>query len=724
MVPASSMSSSTMTVSTLVETVSLNYEDFNESFLTCGTCLCVYDGSEHTPKLLPCSHTVCLHCLTRIAASHIRDNNTFRCPICRELITIPRGGVAALPPSFLVNQLLDLMSRQRREVVPKCSVHLNQELLFCESCDAVFCSLCTGGTHSSTPSPAHRGSYANPNTNLSNASTSCEHTVIPFSIAIKRMSEILLYKANECIAKLTSAQESVTLELQRLDSSTEKCLEAVNTTFSELAELVDFRKQQMLTAVSTAAMAKKKVLQEQHALIETEKSKVEQECEGLQYQVEVRSITQRISSLGEKLDSACILGDPRENAFLTCDFRHNDSVDTVTNSLQSIGRVRTSTTFPSLCTAVLDMAEVVKGLMCSVTLRTVDYHGENRVTGGDPVCAVFSPCDNEIQSQSQSQNNEGDPCEVFDNDDGTYKIRFRPTHSGQHSVRITVFDRPIRDYPLIFTTTEHNNPLRVWGHHGNGKDGMSQPVAVVVMANETSDDDYIYVVDSGNSRIVVFTRDLEFVKHLNNEGLEGRSCTGIACHNEDLVLVNWRTKNITIIDTEGETKLKFTHESLAEPTCLAVDPHYGHILVADNRKKLIFVFDEEGKLLFEVGTKESFNLISAIAIGPNSEIVVADSKILVFSSKGNLIRKICADDKAKGHYGGLTIDSEGRIIAAHTEKGRNVIQIFSLQDGTLLSTIDSNEHKLKRPSGLATTCDHHLIAVDLGHDCLKKYRYW
>ena len=26
--------------STLVETVSINYEDFNESFLTCGTCLC------------------------------------------------------------------------------------------------------------------------------------------------------------------------------------------------------------------------------------------------------------------------------------------------------------------------------------------------------------------------------------------------------------------------------------------------------------------------------------------------------------------------------------------------------------------------------------------------------------------------------------------------------------------------------------------------------------
>lgn len=145
----------------------------------------MYDGGEHTPKLLQCSHTVCLHCLTRIAASPSRDTGSFRCPICRELIVIPRGGVAALPPSFLVNQLLDLMSRQRREVIPKCSVHINQELLFCETCDTVFCTLCTGGSHS-------------------DSANSGEHTIIPFSIAIKRMSEILLYKANECISKVSS----------------------------------------------------------------------------------------------------------------------------------------------------------------------------------------------------------------------------------------------------------------------------------------------------------------------------------------------------------------------------------------------------------------------------------------------------------------------------------------------------------------------------------------
>ena len=49
--------------------------------------------------------------------------------------------------------------------------------MFCETCDTVFCVVCTGGSHNG------RGSAA--------------HTVIPFSIAIKRMSEILLYKVRK-----------------------------------------------------------------------------------------------------------------------------------------------------------------------------------------------------------------------------------------------------------------------------------------------------------------------------------------------------------------------------------------------------------------------------------------------------------------------------------------------------------------------------------------------
>lgn len=148
------------TTSTLVETVSINYEDFTEGFLTCGTCLNTYDGFQHAPKLLTCSHTLCKMCLESICGQPgVVQSGSFRCPICREIIPMPRDGVSTFPPSFLVNQLLDLVNKQRREIIPKCSNHLSQELLFCETCDMVFCNLCNKGSH----------------TNLNTAN--CEHTV-------------------------------------------------------------------------------------------------------------------------------------------------------------------------------------------------------------------------------------------------------------------------------------------------------------------------------------------------------------------------------------------------------------------------------------------------------------------------------------------------------------------------------------------------------------------
>lgn len=136
-----SVSSSSSMASTLVETVSLDYADFQENFLICPTCVFDYDGDVRAPKLLRCSHTVCKECLHRIADDarsagldsfrFYHETNqilfihllSFRCPICRQNIQIPPEGISSLQPSFVINQLVDLMSRQRREVVPKCCKH-------------------------------------------------------------------------------------------------------------------------------------------------------------------------------------------------------------------------------------------------------------------------------------------------------------------------------------------------------------------------------------------------------------------------------------------------------------------------------------------------------------------------------------------------------------------------------------------------------------------------
>ena len=49
-------------------------------------------------------------------------------------------------------------------------------------------------------------------------------------------------------------------------------------------------------------------------------------------------------------------------------------------------------------------------------------------------------------------------------------------------------------------------------------------------------------------------------------------------------------------------------------------------------------------------------------------------------------------------------------------------QVFN-PDGSLYSIIDSHGSKLKRPTGVAVTRDHHAYVVDIGLDCIRKYRY-
>lgn len=84
---------------------------------------------------------------------------------------------------------------------------------------------------------------------------------------------------------------------------------------------------------------------------------METECSGLQQQVEVREVSSRAASLGARLGDAAALAEPRENAFLAVDFAHNDAPQRFVDALGELGRVRTSTTFPGLCT--LQLGEIL-----------------------------------------------------------------------------------------------------------------------------------------------------------------------------------------------------------------------------------------------------------------------------------------------------------------------------------------------------------------------------
>lgn len=167
------------------------------------------------------------------------------------------------------------------------------------------------------------------------------------------MSEILLYRANECLSKLGSAREAVASELRRLEAAATAADEAIDRHFADLRAALDKRHSELKSAAAAAATHKRKLLEEQLKLIDAEKNKVEAECSGLQQQVEVREVSSRAAALGARLGDAAALAEPRENAFLAVDFAHNDAQQRFAEALCQLGRVRTSTTFPGLCTLQL-----------------------------------------------------------------------------------------------------------------------------------------------------------------------------------------------------------------------------------------------------------------------------------------------------------------------------------------------------------------------------------
>ncbi|CAH8504664.1 unnamed protein product [Heterobilharzia americana] len=732
---------SSMMSSRLVETVMINVDDFADNFLTCGTCFSGYNSNERAAKLLPCSHTICRSCLDRILSNEVQSE-TFRCPICRENIAIPSGGASSFPPAFIVNQLLDLLATQRRDVVPKCCIHPSQELLFCETCDMVFCSECRGRNHAVQNFVNDSACLAVSNSNhdtttpveTSSSNAGLNHNVITFNVALRRCSEIMLYKMHLCIQELNCAQQAVSGELDRLANNTTSCVESINSRFSEILALVEHRQGELLDSVKRLGEEKRRALTDQLSLIETERDLIRNECDRLKGVLDVRSITKTISYLNNKLDSISGLTEPRENAFLryqdcvgqsnhhnhrnmccaalkrsTCS--SSPSISSVTNPTESnirstppyhrrsnvcssstlqsspqqislpdiarclagFGRLVVSTTYPALCTARLP-SEMFVHLNAKCTIQAVDYHGRPQSNSGtDPIEVTFTDPRGHLV-----------PTDLLDIGNGCYELSMTSPSSGTHKLTVQILNRPIRGSP--FSVHVKTAQKRMWIlKEGSDGRGLIQPFAVAfgpypVNSSEASSDNvqsdcptsgcFIYVLDTGNSRLLVLSpEDGSLHSTVTGEALSGQAATGMVWSPQGLWIVNWRAKQLFLLDPSTEQILSCISSPLfKEPTSITRCPLTNRLFVADNGAGCVFVcHPETGSVNVFIGTSATPIYTESNASTPVRHITLSrneTSSHLPQPRMCKLITGLCVTDS------GEVILSTGTCVRIFSSEGR------------------------------------------------------
>ncbi|MCS7251854.1 MAG: TIGR03663 family protein [Anaerolineae bacterium] len=149
--------------------------------------------------------------------------------------------------------------------------------------------------------------------------------------------------------------------------------------------------------------------------------------------------------------------------------------------------------------------------------------------------------------------------------------------------------------------------------------------------------DRLYVTDTGNKRVQVFTREGQFLDAWGGAGiLPGRldEPVGIAqLPNGHLVIADTWNKRIQIFEPDG-TSVRSWKVSGWLDTSITNKPHVavdaqGRILATDPTGFRVLVFNEQGDLLLSFGQygrdDASFELPQGIAVGPDGYVWVADA---------------------------------------------------------------------------------------------------
>ena len=191
---------------------------------------------------------------------------------------------------------------------------------------------------------------------------------------------------------------------------------------------------------------------------------------------------------------------------------------------------------------------------------------------------------------------------------------------------------------------------------------------------------------------------------------------------------------VHVFDTQTRKYATWTpgkkHAAFAQPVGIAwlsdltapppkpADPQPGKLFVADSVAGTIFVFNEKGQFLTELGAGILQRPVGIVADAAHNRLLIADVKahqIIALSLDGQLLQRIGSRGTALGQFNfptNVTLDNTGQLFVSDSLNFR--VQVFSPELKPLRQIGKKGDMPgyFAQPKGVATDAQGHLYVLD------------
>ena len=641
--------------------------------LTCPICLDDYTN----PRVLPCLHVFCEHCLGRLV---LRDaeNLIATCPNCRRETRLPQEGVASLPPAFYINHLFEVRDTLQKvkdpnklrcemcedgnakgycrdcgefvcedcvtlhrkwkkfagheiatlgqieadvsqlappkKVAMKCSKHPSEELkIYCETCSELICRDCTVKAHRD-----HQFDL------VGDCFTKNRDAIVASLQPIKQQLDIVSQAVAEVDARSTRVAENGDAIKRDIQIAT-----------SELIRALKAREQQLMAQVDQIVGQTSKTLAAQRDHYQLTQTQLASCLEFVEESLRTGSpqevlsmkkpVVERVQQMAKEFQPNHFQPGPEE----IIHFSHQQ----LTDSCKTFGEASIVSICPEKCYAIGEGVErAISGKVANFTLHTVDKDGKTCEDPNAPITAELVPHGGGSTVK----------CQVARRENHTHQLTYQPQFRGQHDLHVKVYGRPIKNSP--FTVAVRKTAPDCQGIHVKSITGLN-----ILHYSTVTKDGLIVVAECTSNCISVFDRDGQKLRSFGHQG-SGQSKLsqpyGVALCSDNSVLVaahhcmkkySLDGKFMASVGTKGSGLLEFN-----DPRGIATNDKNVYVCDAGNNR--IQVLNEDLTYYSSFGSYGSgpgqMNFPEDIAIDSSGKVFVADYKnnrIQVLNPEGQFL---------------------------------------------------------------------------------------